>query len=525
MNNILNKIKSKNGNIISSKINHLNESEKQSIEEKCSHWKNEYSLLDKVKILNKGYKTPPKCQLDGCDSHVGVSNTKTFTLMKGCCIEHSKLINSNNSKQNQKGNKKKQNLTENDKNFLKNKAEYYGYEIIDYPERLIYDPITFKCSNCNNMFQRKHYYLDKKFPYCTDCLNNKRHNELKLNIDHFYKIANKANVQILNDSINNTHDNLEIICKCGKQFKRLAYIFKNEELYYCNFCENGWNSKIENEIYEFLIDYVSNIEISNRTILNDKEIDLFLPDFNIGIEVNGIYWHSELRGKGRNYHINKTMESKEKGVSLVHITDTQWKKNQDTVKSLLLMKIGYIQKKYNARSLTIKEINYTEEKEFFDNNHIQHHRNSSIAYGLFDGNEMISCMSFLKHKNYWEILRFSTKNYCICRGAASRLFHHFEINNNPSKTISYSEVSLFPNGDENTVYYQLGFYYNGRSNPNYWYFPKNQPSTLFSRIKFQKHKLKGQLEHYDDSLSEWENMKLNDYDRYWDCGNWIFIKE
>jgi hypothetical protein len=42
---------------------------------------------------------------------------------------------------------------------------------------------------------------------------------------------------------------------------------------------------------------------------------------------------------------------------------------------------------------------------------------------------------------------------------------------------------------------------------------------------FQKSKLKNKLQKFDESLSEWENMKANGFDRIWDCGHskWIFI--
>ena len=46
-----------------------------------------------------------------------------------------------------------------------------------------------------------------------------------------------------------------------------------------------------------------------------------------------------------------------------------------------------------------------------------------------------------------------------------------------------------------------------------------------SRYKFQKHKLKHILNVFDESLTEWENMINNGYDRVWDCGNRVFVKE
>lgn len=49
---------------------------------------------------------------------------------------------------------------------------------------------------------------------------------------------------------------------------------------------------------------------------------------------------------------------------------------------------------------------------------------------------------------------------------------------------------------------------------------------LESRIKYQKHKLLKLLKAFSPSLTEWENMKNNGYDRIWDCGNdvWIWNK-
>jgi hypothetical protein len=56
------------------------------------------------------------------------------------------------------------------------------------------------------------------------------------------------------------------------------------------------------------------------------------------------------------------------------------------------------------------------------------------------------------------------------------------------------------------VYKKLGFRLIGLTAPNYFYV-KN--TSLFSRIKFQKHKLKDQLDFYNEKLTESENMFNN----------------
>ena len=55
--------------------------------------------------------------------------------------------------------------------------------------------------------------------------------------------------------------------------------------------------------------------------------------------------------------------------------------------------------------------------------------------------------------------------------------------------------------------------------PNYWYI-KN--GNRYYRYNFRKNILHKKLEIFDGNISEWENMKVNGYDRIWDCGSFKF---
>ncbi len=96
-------------------------------------------------------------------------------------------------------------------------------------------------------------------------------------------------------------------------------------------------SRSENEIRDFLIDNGIFIKQSERTILNGLEIDLYCPDYNIGIEYNGNLYHSENYGKkDENYHVNKSNLALNNGISLYHIHDDEWDYNREMVKAKLL---------------------------------------------------------------------------------------------------------------------------------------------------------------------------------------------
>ena len=70
------------------------------------------------------------------------------------------------------------------------------------------------------------------------------------------------------------------------------------------------NSSLEQKIKDFLnLNKIIHID-ADRKILNGKEIDIFLPEYSLGIEVNGNYFHSEISGeKPKLYHIEKTIQS------------------------------------------------------------------------------------------------------------------------------------------------------------------------------------------------------------------------
>ena len=50
----------------------------------------------------------------------------------------------------------------------------------------------------------------------------------------------------------------------------------------------------------------------------------------------------------------------------------------------------------------------------------------------------------------------------------------------------------------------------------------SEPECYYMKDYRNRVKYKPILEEFDSDLTEWQNMQLNDYDRIWDCGNYIF---
>lgn len=287
----------------------------------------------------------------------------------------------------------------------------------------------------------------------------------------------------------------------------------------CPTCFPKCYSKPEFDIFHFCEKYFSTIIQNDRTVLDGKEIDILIPEKNIGIELDGLYWHSESMGTPRNYHQEKTSLAEEKGIHLIHIFEDEWFDKQDIVKSILLSKFGEIDNKIYARECDIKKIDNSLSEEFLFNNHLQGPIPAIHHHGLFFQNELVLLVSFGKARFNkdceWEILRFCNKKNTQVLGGLSKLISHFIWDYEPNSIITYVDARY---GD-GKCYKKCGFEFMRRTQPGYFYTDGHYRS---SRLKYQKHKLSKILKNFDSNLTEWENMQLNGFDRIWDCGNYVY---
>lgn len=256
-----------------------------------------------------------------------------------------------------------------------------------------------------------------------------------------------------------------------------------------------------------------------RDIIAPYHLDLYSPENNLAIEVNGRYWHSEDKGKPREYHLFKTDECLSKGITLLHFWDDEINVKFEIIKSMINSRLGTIDRVYARKTKVIIPIK-SEVKLFLEANHLQGSANYSAAYGLEYNNELIAVMTFGKprfNKGYeWEIIRLASKLNLSIVGGASKLFKAFVKDKLPNSVITYADRRY----SEGNVYEQLGFLFSHNSKPNYFY-AKGAYSIL--RYSAQKHKLPKLLgDKFDANKSEGSNMLDAGYVRVYDCGNKVF---
>lgn len=286
----------------------------------------------------------------------------------------------------------------------------------------------------------------------------------------------------------------------------------------CSECSLS-SSQAEEEIYEYIKTFNLDIIRKNRTLIKPFELDIIIPSKKIAIEYCGLYWHSELQGKNKKYHLNKLNMCNDLGYRLITIFEDEWLFKKDIVKNRLKHILNNNIEKIYARKCIIKEIDVNIAKDFINTYHIQGYTPSSIKLGAFYNDELVSVMTFAKgniskgSKNIngvYELSRFCLSKNVI--GIASKFLNYFNINYKWEKLYSYAD-RRWSNGN---VYEKIGFNFISFTEPNYWYFKYNDLKRIH-RFNFRKDRIKHLSTNYKQT--EWEIMQEQKWDRIYDCGN------
>ena len=360
----------------------------------------------------------------------------------------------------------------------------------------------------NKLSNRKYLWECEFIKYPHKCLASKE-NILSKKVENFnlpWKIKESL-ISYIQENFKNKKPNLTELSK-ALDIAPSTIGQKINEFGLREYISYSYNN-LESEIREYVNNL--NIDINNYyTLYSDDnkqyEIDIFILSKNIGIEVNGSYWHSELY-KDYLYHQNKSLLAKDKGIDLIHIFEYEWKNEitQNIIKSLIQSKLGIFIKKIYARKCVIKEIDSLEYANFCNENHLQGSCSAKIKLGLFYKDELVQIMSFslprFTDKYEWEIIRECSKlGFCII-GGKEKLWKYFLKKYNPSNCLSYCDFSKFTGNS----YLKLGFQKERLNKPGFVWYDENTKQTFWRNP--YKHR----------------EMKEAGYLRIFDAGQLVFV--
>lgn len=287
-------------------------------------------------------------------------------------------------------------------------------------------------------------------------------------------------------------------------------------------------SRQEFKLCRWLDTHGIHYETCNRTLLDGVEVDIYIPEHSLAIEVNGLLYHSynpnafhisrqknaEKRLEYRGKHLKKTIAANNAGVHLLHFTDFSIDNNWDIVINIISSKLG-LHTKIGARKCLLKQIDVPTQKQFFNRYHLQGYAASNSAYGLYYDNRLIQCISIGSNrfrKNELEIIRFASEHNITVVGGLSKLLKHIRTQHCNAVITTYCDRDI----STGAGYISAGFRVIEYTKPGYFW---TDGRNIISRYRTQKKQLSKWLSNYNPEESESVNMFRAGYLRYWNSGN------
>lgn len=294
----------------------------------------------------------------------------------------------------------------------------------------------------------------------------------------------------------------------------------------CKFCQPSGYSCGEKEIVDFIRAIYHGPVIENdRTQISPRELDIYIPEHELAIEYNGIYWHSS-NTKNDTYnkirHLQKTDDCEKRNITLLHVFEHEWSDNvkREIWKSVITGHLGQHTDKIHARKTQIVQVPREQADQFCEYNHLQGACRHTIAYGLIYEGELVCVATFgparfNKDKETWELIRFCSLLNTRVPGGMSKLLKYF-AKTHQRPLLSYANRRWSSGG----AYETLSMVRVRTTPPNYFY--TADCKTLETRNKYQKHKLSKLLDDFNPNITEQENMFNNGFRQIFDCGNIVY---
>lgn len=113
------------------------------------------------------------------------------------------------------------------------------------------------------------------------------------------KYVQKYNTE---ECIINNIDRVNAYCHCNRCNSdfiiQRQYLFDRhrEHQLLCTVCKpvDKPYSKAEKEIAQYISSFGVNVIENDRTVLAGHELDIYVPDYRLAVEYNGLYWHDQI---------------------------------------------------------------------------------------------------------------------------------------------------------------------------------------------------------------------------------------
>lgn len=236
-------------------------------------------------------------------------------------------------------------------------------------------------------------------------------------------------------------------------------------------------------------------------MLENFEIDISVPSKKLAIEFNGIYWHSESRGRGKEYHIGKTESCEKLGIQLLHVFETEWNSQKEQIKSIINCKLDLFSNIYDGELCKIEEISIESASNFLDVNSLKSDKTSNLFFGIFHNSKLVSTIGVSSiGNNEFLIGSCCTELNTRVVNGYSKLVNHIIFTLKAKKLIVNVDRRFWTGN----TFKDCGFNLVGVQPPQYFLLWKN---NIYKDIELS---------------TLYPEVEVDSLDKVWDCGNRLF---
>lgn len=318
-----------------------------------------------------------------------------------------------------------------------------------------------------------------------------------------------------------TDKKVSIKCPTHGWFKQAGYIHLAGA--HCKKCA-GIGSKGQEDLLEFIRSIGFDVVSDYRYGPSRKQIDVYIPEIKTGIEFNGLYWHSS-KYREDTFHKDKQEECKSAGIDLLHLFSDEWAYKQDTIKSILKIRLGKCP--YPQPEFRIEQCSKYQAQRFHSRHNLEVTGVEGISFAAKVDEIVKAVLTLSKNRNGRGLpegmLEVSAYSACPDIVAFSPLFSAAIQSMQPTTVIGYSNNRL-SNGD---MFEEANFKVVAKIRPSYTYKTPSKDMRI-PKSEFRRWKLKRKFgDKYQPNLTEKENCEISGFYQVFDCGmtKWMWTSK
>lgn len=353
--------------------------------------------------------------------------------------------------------------------------------------------------------------------------NSARNARRKSDIDSFHISVNEklnkycSKIEFSNDDKIRLEDENGVLhyqsirCTCIKCSN--IYTTNARRLQRCPKCfPEDWlngTSNLEKSIFDYIKNKVNYEVIPNaRGVIENKELDIYIPEIKIAFEIDGDYWHgcsstdTTIFNNIKKHAGDKQKLCYKKGIRLITIKECDFLDRKDVFLRFIDDAILPRTRIY-ARNCEIKKVDTKTAKDFCNYYHVNGYRGGYEKIGLYYKDDLVCLAIFGKHSKYEnECIRLCYKTRYTIVGGWERIIKHF---NKPF--LHYVNLMYFQGEDKTGI----GFRF-------------KKGDLVLSRNTLQKNtQLYKYCKNINSNFSDLQNCINNGFIAIFDCGNDIRI--